>query len=247
MARPRAGSVARRGVRRKQRACQWQDRPTNAVDLVVRAGPRGVGVGRHDLLGPRTTPRSPISRDPPLHRASGHLDAGAAEGEPHLPGAVKPAVGGPDLPDLLSRPGVALRPRRQARGITLGSLAFVPAGRGDRQRPADRPSPAVLNRWRPAGPAPYSSRNSSMNAIICGTGGRASQASLEAMPRCLRSWAKTSVRQCLSDHWRSIGSPFFRISLACRSSRTSRSSSLMRALSALVGPASLPASRRACL
>ena len=66
-------------------------------------------------------------------------------------------------------------------------------------------------------------------SIICETGGRAATA----------KYAAAIVLGPMADN----GSPFFRISLACRSSRTSRSSSLIRAFSALVWPGRSPPSR----
>jgi hypothetical protein len=48
-----------------------------------------------------------------------------------------------------------------------------------------------------------------------------------------------------SSAWAKYADAFFRISLAVRSSLTSRSSSLMRAFSSLLGPLRSPASRAA--
>ena len=172
--------------------------------------------------------------------------------------------------DLLDVHGVLPGTIRGKLGIPGDGSMAMEGCRGDLQNTADRPSPSGSDRrqrrsdrWRDDGDrrdgsAPKTPRCSSMKMIICGTGGRAPQASLAAMPRCLRSWAKYAFASGLepspiglepvAPRWATAfaGSPVFRISLSVRSSRVSRASSFSRARSTVVRPARSPASRAAC-
>ena len=188
------------------------------VDLVIRAGLRRIGDGR--LLLASHNPLQSMKMHEPLHGATRDVVPVAPKLMPGLAGPVAPPALAVGRLDLLEILHVLPGTVRGQLGVAGSSGMTVEGCRGDRQNTADRLDPEDLAMLFNEGDHLRNGRSSS-------------------------AWAKR-VRQC-SD-WRSIGSPFFRISLAVRSSRFSRSSSLIRlqwlALHVL-GPLRSPASRAA--
>ena len=131
-----------------------------AVDLVVRAGPRGVGSRRDDLPAAHRALQPHLAHQP-LHGAARDIDAVAPQGMPDLTGPVEPAVVRPQLADLLSQPFISPRARSDApEGSRSAALRW---GQVD----------GAIGHTRQIGSTPNSLRDSSMKAATCGTGGRA--------------------------------------------------------------------------
>ena len=162
----------------------------------------------------------------PLVRA-----AAKGDGE-HLARPVAASALVVDTSDLLEILLVLPGPLRGQLGVAGNGGMTVKGRRGDRQNTADRLDPIDLamlfNESVRAGPRTGGGRRPSL-----------AERAVELRPD------KICVRPLSSDQWRKMVSPFFRISLAVRNSLTSRSSSLIRAVSSLLGPLRSPASRAA--
>lgn len=120
----------------------------------------------------------------PRNCAARDIEALAAKLPPNFPNPMDPPVlfrAPEDLGAQRLVPAGTIRPPGQM---------FIIGGRGNRQHAADRPCPAGSDRWRLDGQAPCAARCASMKPTITSTGGRVSQAALEAMPLLLTIIAK---------------------------------------------------------
>jgi hypothetical protein len=122
---------------------------------------------------------NPHALHQPCHRASGDIEALAAELPPDLAHAVDAPVLLEDTPDLGPQRHVPARTVRPPCRIRLPGEMIVSQVDG------------AIGSTLQIGSTPCSPRWSSMKSTITSTGGRASQASLEAMPRCLRASQNT--------------------------------------------------------
>ena len=150
------------------------------VDLVIRAGLRCVGGGGDDLLA-AYGPLQSHDFHQPFDRAAGDIFSFAPQRMPDLARAVEPAILSPDPSDILAVNDIALSACGRPFWLADDSLMGMEARRGD-ERPEGLSSgswkergqqAAEASRTRQIGSTPNRSRLSSINAIICGTGGRA--------------------------------------------------------------------------
>ncbi len=160
--------------------------------------------------GDRARPHASPSRASAERRCIGRRPPLAAQLPPLLASLVHPAVLVPHVLDFTAKRFVALSPGRAQGWIRLAGFVDVVGRRSDLQHLANRPT------------APYSSRWSSMKATIIAVGG-------PGLRLC-------EIRRGLTEDFPAGRGRL----LAWRSSRFSRSSSLMFARSSVEGPARRP-------